>query len=154
MNKNYVGLISLSVLISQPAYADRLEPGSPLFGYQCYHVDAERLKLTPGDLWVGKGMPPVLNGPSVDSGKLGVAPGVVYVAWPLQRQNGFVRTLRVGGQLGWISEDVIRPLYRAPGSTGGCTLSWRGDRVQFHLDPGAKAWFFPDGHDIPKDKLR
>lgn len=149
-----VALIAASLLTYEPAHAEHLEPGTLLFGYQCYHVDAVRLKLTPEDLWAGRGLPPVFNGPSADSGRLGVAPGVVYVAWPLKRQNGFVRTLRVGGQLGWISEDVIRPLYRTPGSTGGCTLSWRGDRVQFHLDPGANAWFFPDGHDIPNDKLR
>ena len=28
MNKSYVGLLSLSFLISQPAHADRLSPGA------------------------------------------------------------------------------------------------------------------------------
>jgi hypothetical protein len=32
-------------------------------------------------------------------------------------------------------------------------LSWRGDLVQYALDPGAKAWLFRDGHDIPEDKI-
>ena len=73
----------------------------------------------------------MFKGPSEDSGKLGVASGLVYVAWPLQRENGFVRILRFGGELGWISEGVIRPLYREPGSKGGCTLSWSGRLIQF-----------------------
>jgi hypothetical protein len=83
-----------------------------------------------------------------------VASGVVYVAWPLQKEHGFLRILRMDGELGWISADVVRPLDRHPGSRGGCTLSWRGNRVQFHLDPGAKAWLFPNGHDIPDEKIR
>ena len=48
----------------------------------------KRLKLTPEDAWAGKGFPPVFKGPSEDSGKLGVASGLVYVAWPLQKKTG------------------------------------------------------------------
>ena len=84
------------------------------------------LKLTPEDAWNGKGFPPVFKGPSEDSGKLGVASGVVYVAWPLQKQNGFVQILRFGGDSDGFRRSVIRPFYREPGSKGGCTLSWRG----------------------------
>jgi hypothetical protein len=140
--------------IGSGVHAERLQPGSPLSGYQCYDIDAEVLKLTPEDAWEGKGFPPVFKGPSEDSGKLGAAGGVVYVAWPLQKQNGFVQILRAGGDIGWISGSVIRPLYRDPGSQGGCSLSWHGNLIQFALDPGAKAWLFPDGHDIPEDKMR
>ena len=53
--------------------------------------------MTPEDAWEGKGFPPVFKGPSEDSGKLGEASGVVYVAWPLQKENGFVQILRVDG---------------------------------------------------------
>jgi hypothetical protein len=70
-------------VIGNCAHAERLQPGSPLSGYQCYHIDAEALKLTPEDAWDGKGFPPVFKGPSEESRKLGVASGVVYVAWPL-----------------------------------------------------------------------
>jgi hypothetical protein len=66
-------------VIGSCAHAERLQLGSPLSGYQCYHIDAEALKLTPEDAWDGKGFPPVFRGPSEDSGKLGVASGVVYV---------------------------------------------------------------------------
>ena len=57
--------------IGSCAHAERLQPGSPLSGYQCYNIDAEALKLTPEDAWEGKGFPPVFKGPSEDSGKLG-----------------------------------------------------------------------------------
>jgi hypothetical protein len=141
-------------VIGKCAHAERLQPGSPLSGYECYNIDAEALKLTPEDAWEAKGFPPVFKGPSADSGKLGVAGGLVFVAWPLQKQNGFVQILRFNGEIGWISGSVIRPLYRDPGSKGGCTLSWRGNLVQFALDPGAKGWLFRDGHNIPEDKIR
>ena len=140
--------------IGSRAHAERLQPGSPLSGYQCYDIDADALKLTPEDAWEGKGFPPVFKGPSEDSGKLGAAGGVVYVAWPLRKDNGFVQILRGNGEIAWISEAVIRPLYRDPGSKGGCTLSWHDSLVQFALDPGAKAWLFRDGHNIPADKMR
>jgi hypothetical protein len=153
MSSSVVLALALAA-VSDCAHAERLQPGSPLSGYQCYHIDAGALNLTRENAWDGKGFPPVFRGPSEDSGKLGVASGVVYVAWPLQKQNGFVQILRFGGDVGWISGSVIRPLYREPGSKGGCTLSWRGDLVQYALDPGAKAWLFRDGHDIPEGKIR
>ena len=152
MRKSCLGAILLFSMICHGVHAERLQPGSPLSGYQCYNIDAEALKLTPEDAWDGKGFPPVFKGPSEESGKLGIASGLVYVAWPLQKQNGFVQILRLGGDIGWISGSVIRPLYREPGSKGGCTLSWNGNLIQFHLDPGAKAWLFRDGHNIPEDK--
>jgi hypothetical protein len=152
--RSVVALALALAVISSCAHAERLQPGSPLSGYQCYHIDAEALKLTPEDAWEGKGFPSVFKGPSEESGKLGVAAGVVFVAWPLQKENGFVQILRIGGDIGWISGSVIRPLYRDPGSKGGCILSWRGNLVQYALDPGANAWLFHDGHNIPEDKIR
>jgi hypothetical protein len=141
-------------LIGSGAHAERLQPGSPLSGFQCYSINEKVLKLTPEAAWEGKGFPPVFKGPSEDSGKVGIASGLVYVAWPLRKENGFVQILRLEGQIAWISESVIRPLYRDSGSKGGCTLSWQGNLVQFALDPGAKAWLFADGHNIPEDKIR
>jgi hypothetical protein len=153
MRKSRFGAMVLFSMICHGAHAERLAPGSLLSGYQCYNLNTDVLKLTPDDLWAGKGLPPVFKRPSEDSGNLGAASGPVYVAWPLQKENGFVRTLRFGGELGWISEAVIRPLYRDPRSKGGCTLAWHGNLIQYHLDPGAKAWVFRDGHDIPEDKF-
>ena len=45
------------------------------------------LKLTPEDAWEGKGFPPVFKGPSEESGKLGRAAGLIYVDWPLRKQQ-------------------------------------------------------------------
>ena len=73
--RSRVALALALAIIGSCAHAERLQPGSPLSGYQCYHIDAEALKLTPEDAWEGKGFPPVFKGPSEDSGKLGVASG-------------------------------------------------------------------------------
>jgi hypothetical protein len=154
MKRFAFGIALLASAICNSAHAQRIGPSSSLAGYQCHHIDAEALKLTPEEAWSGKGFPPVFRKPSAASAQLGVASGVVYVAWPLLKENGFLKILRMDGELGWISQDVVRPLYRDPGSKGGCTLSWRGDRIQFHLDPGAKAWLFPNGDNIPDEKIR
>ena len=37
--------------IASCAHAERLQPGSPLSGYQCYSLDEVALKLTPEDVW-------------------------------------------------------------------------------------------------------
>ncbi len=147
-----ISTVTLSLFASN-ALAERLTPGAPLSGFQCYHTDPQKLHLTKEDVWAGRGSPPVFDAPSSDARKLGVDPAIVYVAWPLRRENGFVEVLRINGQLAWISEDVIRPLYREPWSRGGCTLSWSNDgTIRTHLDPGAKAWFWPDGHDLPEGR--
>lgn len=88
MQKSRLGAMVLFSMICHGVHAERLEPGSPLSGYQCYHLDAEALKLTPDDLWIGKGLPSVFKGPSEDSGKLGVASGLVYVACPCREKTG------------------------------------------------------------------
>jgi hypothetical protein len=131
------------------AHAEQLQPGSPLTGFQCYSIDEKVLKLTPEEAFEGKGFPPVFNGPSEDSGKVGIASGLVYVAWPLRKDNGFLQILRGNGETAWISEAVMRPLYRDPGSKGGCTLKWHGNRIQAYLDPGAKGGLFREPYDIP-----
>ena len=73
--RSRVALALALAVIGSCAHAERLQPGSPLSGYQCYHIDAEALKLTPEDAWEGKGFPPVFKGPSEESGKLGVGVG-------------------------------------------------------------------------------
>jgi hypothetical protein len=54
MQKSRLGAMVLFSMICHGVHAEQLEPGSPLSGYQCYHLDAEALKLTPDDLWIGK----------------------------------------------------------------------------------------------------
>jgi hypothetical protein len=155
MRKRLTGAAMLAALcFSATAIGGPITSSDGLSGYQCYNIDVKKLGMTPEDAWSGKGFPPVFQDPSADSKKLGNLTGLVYVAWPLEVENGFVRIVRANGQGAWIARDVIRPLYKEPGSTGGCKLSWDRNRIQYHLDPGAKAWLFPDGHDIPEDKMR
>jgi hypothetical protein len=153
--KRKISLGAALCLFASNAPATQLEVGASLSGFQCYHTDPIRLHLTKEDVWSGRGSPSVFDEPNAGSRKLGVDPGLVYVAWPLKRANGFVQIIRVDGEIGWIAEDVIRPLYKEPGSKGGCTLSWsRTGLIQSHLDPGAKAWFWPNGRDMPNDMSR
>ncbi len=149
MRKKVAACSVAASMLAVPALAETLPRGTPLSGYQCYSIDAQKLGMTREDAWLGRGLPPVFDAPSPDAKQIGVSPSIVYVAWPLEYVNGFVRIVRGTGRLGWISEDVIRPLYRTPGSAGGCSLSWWGDRIQVHLNPGAKAWLWPD-HDLPE----
>ena len=83
------------IVISMAFMRSGLQPGQSVSGYQCYNIDAESVEVDAGGAWDGKGFPPVFKGPSEESGKFGVASGLVYVAWPLQKQNGFVQMLEV-----------------------------------------------------------
>jgi hypothetical protein len=145
--RSRLALVLALAFIGGSAHAERLQLGSPLSAYECLNEVA--LKLTPQAAWEGKGFPPVFEDPSAESKKLGSAAGLIYVDWPLRKDNGFVRILRFEGQIAWISESAIRPLYRDPGSKGGCTLRWNGSRIQAHLDPGAKGWLFSKPIDVP-----
>jgi hypothetical protein len=145
-------IVTLSLAASigiDPLMAETLLPGSSLSGYQCYAIDVQKIGISRDDAWAGRGFPPVFDAPRADANRIGVSPAVVYVAWPLDTENGFVRVLRGTGKIGWLSADAIRPLYHASGSSGGCVLSWNGDRIQVHLNPGTKAWLWPD-HDKPE----
>jgi len=148
--------ISVSILaalcVSANAITGSIPSSEDLSGYQCYNIDVKKLGLTREDAWSGRGFPSIFQEASADSKKLGNLTGLVYVAWPLDVQNGFVRIVRANGQVAWIARDVIRPLYKEPGSTGGCKLSWERNRIQYRLDPGAKAWLFPDGHNLPEGR--
>ena len=43
-----VALALALAVIGSCAHAERLQPGSPLSGYQCYHIDAEALEVDAG----------------------------------------------------------------------------------------------------------
>jgi hypothetical protein len=45
--------------------------------------------------------------------------------------------MSLGGKIGWVDQNVVHPLRRADGTTGGCTLIRRPDgRIILSLDPG------------------
>ena len=110
------------------------------------------LKLTPEEAWEGKGFPPVFKGPSVEPvGKSARHGGLVYVAWPLRNDKGFVQILRAWGRDGLDFEVCVAGLIdRDPGSKGGCTLimAWDNFNSVAILIVERKAWLlFRDGHE-------
>ena len=135
MNKLFFFAAITALTGSIGAHAQNVLPD--LSKYQCYKIDTAGLHISEEDAFFGRGFPNVFGQPSTTSRKLGTAIGVVYVAWPLVKANGFVKILRGVNKDGWVAETTIIPLRKADGSIGGCTLSWREPgRIQFHLEPG------------------
>ncbi len=117
------------------AHAEPAKP--PLSGFQCFKVDLEALHISSENAWAGKGFPPVFAIPDGSSKPIGSQLGLAYVTWPLKKQNGYVQILRANGQIGWVAENAVRPLRKADGTVGGCTLSRGADgRIISKLDPG------------------
>jgi len=106
--------------------------------FQCYKLDRERLRISDEDYRTGVGLPAVFAEPRADARKVGTEPGIVFVRRPLRIENGFAEILRRNGQLAWIADDAVRPMRKANGAEGGCTLTWSpdGKYVQSRLDPG------------------
>ena len=106
--------------------------------FQCYKLDREELKISDEDYRTGVGLPPVFAEPRADARKVGTEPGIVFVRYPLRIENGFAQVLRRNGQLAWIADNAVRPMRKANGAEGGCTLAWSpdGKYVQSRLDPG------------------
>jgi hypothetical protein len=108
-----------------------------LAGFQCYKIDEKGLHITPKDDFEGRGFPRVFAAPTSSSKQIGATSEIVYVAWPLVKQNGFLQILRLNGQLGWVAETTLIPMHKADGTIGGCTLSRQPNGlITFKLDPG------------------
>ena len=62
---------------------------------------------------------------------------IIYIVWPPVVENGFIKAMSYDGTTGWLEENAVRPLRRADGTTGGCTLSRNSNGlIMFHLQPG------------------
>ena len=109
-----------------------------LSDFQCYKLDREKLGISDEEYRSGVGLPPVFAEPRADARKVGTEPGIVFVRYPLKIENGFAQVLRRNGAIAWISDDAVRPMRKANGTEGGCTLAWSSDGkyVQSKLDPG------------------
>jgi hypothetical protein len=112
-----IGVITIGVADIRAAEADKA-----IHGYNCMSVDYKALNATEEEIWNGTASPPVFAGPTEGSKKLGVSAGIVYVAWPLEKLNGFVRVLRPNGDKAWISEIALKPYRNASASAITCTL--------------------------------
>jgi hypothetical protein len=130
----FVSGIAASLALSQVGAG---AVGERVSGFQCVGINIAGLHLTADDLRTGAKFPWVRDAPREDAGRIGQVSSIIYVAWPVVPENGFVRTMMYNGKTGWLEEEAIRPLHRTDGTVGGCTLSRRPDgRIMFSLDPG------------------
>ena len=125
-----VGLLTFSEAHAMPQ-------GEVLPGFQCVGLNAKTLNLSPKDIYTGAKNPWILNAPSEGAKPVAKVPNIAYMAWPPVVENGFLKAMSLGGQIGWLEEKAVRPLRRADGTTGGCRLSrLPNGRITFYLDPG------------------
>ncbi len=129
-------IATLAILASSiMVYAQTVGP--ELTGFQCFKLDEKALHITPEDAFAGRGLPKVFAEPSSASKVIGSTGGIEYVAWPLEKQNGFLQIMRANGQLGWVTEKGFIPMRKADGTIGGCSLQRQSNGlITFKLDPG------------------
>ncbi len=106
-------------------------------GFQCVGINIPGLHLSQDDLRTGAKFPWMLDAPKGDAKAVSRVSGIIYVAWPPVVENGFLKAMNYGGKIGWLEQNAVRPLRRADGTTGGCTLWRRSDgRIMFDPVPG------------------
>jgi len=102
-------------------------------------IDYKALNVTEEEAFNGTGLQPVFAGPTEGSKKLGTTGSIVYVEWPLNEVNGFVRMLRPNGEHAWIHQNALKPLGNAPASAVTCTLAKNEKgRILFTTPPAGR----------------
>jgi hypothetical protein len=112
-------LVAATFLAAGSLQAQTLSNGASLVGFRCMS-----LTLTTEEGWKPSSLPPVFAAPTEGSKQLGTGAGIIYVAWPLNKVNGFVDILRPNGERGWISEKMLKP-FAYGGGTKSCKLYWK-----------------------------
>ncbi len=131
---NFVSCV-LALLAFREAHGQ--PAGERISGFQCVGINIPGLHLSQDDLRTGAKFPWMLDAPRDDAKGVARVSGIIYIAWPPVVENGFLKAMSYGGKIGWLEEDAVRPLRRADGTTGGCTLWRRSDgRIMFDPDPG------------------
>ena len=106
-------------------------------GFQCVGINISGLQLSQYDLRTGAKFPMILAQPNDHAKAVRRISTIIYIAWPPVVQNGFVKAMSYDGTTGWLEENAFRPLRRADGTTGGCTLQRHSNGlIMFNLDPG------------------
>jgi hypothetical protein len=104
---------------------------------QCVGINIKALHLSPDDLRTGAKFPLILDAPREDAKPVRRTSTIIYIARPPVVENGFVKAASYDGTTGWLEQNAVRPLRRADGTKGGCTLRRRSDgQIMFHLEPG------------------
>ena len=131
--------IFVSGIVALLAFSDANgEPeGETVSGFQCVGINIKGLHLSQDDLRTGARFPWILEAPRDDAKAVSGISSIIYIAWPPAVENGFLKAMSYGGKIGWLEQNAVRPLRRADGTTGGCTLRRRSDdRIMFNLEPG------------------
>jgi hypothetical protein len=111
--------------------------GEIISGFQCVGINIPGLHLSQNDLRTGAKFPWMLDAPRDRAKPVSRVSGIIYIAWPPVVENGFLKAMSYGGKIGWLEQNAVRPLRRADGTTGGCTLWRRSDgRIMFDPEPG------------------
>lgn len=96
------------VLAASPSFARPNGPGQPLPGWKCALLNATEAQLNDRN-WKGG---TILAAPDPGAQQIGVATALPFVSDPPTVQNGYVKTLRLNGQVGWIKAGDVKP-YRS-----------------------------------------
>lgn len=134
--KTVMFLSSIAALLTL-SEAHGMPQGEVIPGFQCVGLNINGLHLSQEDLWTGAREPWILESPTEGAKPVAKVPVIVYIAWPPVVENGFLKAMSLGGKIGWLEENAVRPLRRADGTTGGCTLTRAPNGWIMHrLDPG------------------
>ena len=115
--------------------------GQIISGFQCVGINIAGLHLSQDNLRTGAKFPWILDAPKDDAKGVARVSGIIYIAWPPVVENGFLKAMTHGGTIGWVEQNAVRPLRRADGTTGGCTL-WRAANgwIMFDPNPESRGW--------------
>lgn len=111
-------LAATLALAAAPAFATPHGPGQPLPGWKCARLNATEAQLRDPQ-WRGV---PILAAPDASAQHLGIASALPFIADPPVEQNGYLRTLRLNGQVGWIKADQVKPYRSASNPDAVCRV--------------------------------
>lgn len=124
-------VVACGVFITSHAFA--LTVMKPLDGYICMSLKVSQKynDWVPGSLPKAPGgpdNPPVYKEPKKGAERLGYQGNIVIVAWPLVKEQGFIRILwGQRGIEGWIEENLVVPYHSVAKPTATCTPTVMSD---------------------------